>query len=172
MHQQIKIGITGPESSGKTTLSKELSLRLNGFYLPEYAREYLKYIGSNYQLEDVLSISNTQINSIKNSTCNIVVCDTEALVLKIWLEDKFNYSYDLVEKSLNNNICDLYILCTPDIPWEPDNLRENPYDRERLFTKYLFYLNTLNLKYIVVSGSINERISKSLFFINNFTNTL
>ena len=32
------------------------------------------------------------------------------------LDTKDNYTY--------------YLLCRPDIPWEPDPLRENPFDRE------------------------------------------
>ena len=39
----MRIGIIGPESTGKTTLAKDLAERYHGVYVPEYAREYPDY---------------------------------------------------------------------------------------------------------------------------------
>ena len=51
---------------------------------------------------------------------------------------------------------DHYFLCKPDIPWEPDPLRENPEDRERLFKLYERGLLEIGA-YNVLSGNIEER---------------
>lgn len=38
----IKIVLFGPESTGKTTLSKQLARHYNTVWAPEFAREYLQ----------------------------------------------------------------------------------------------------------------------------------
>ncbi len=38
----IKVVLFGPESTGKTTLSKQLARHYNTVWTPEYAREYLQ----------------------------------------------------------------------------------------------------------------------------------
>ena len=38
----IKVVLFGPESTGKTTLSRQLARHYNSVWVPEYAREYLQ----------------------------------------------------------------------------------------------------------------------------------
>ena len=38
----IKVVLFGPESTGKTTLSRQLAKHYNTKWVPEYAREYLQ----------------------------------------------------------------------------------------------------------------------------------
>ena len=58
--KQIKIAITGPESCGKTTLSKALKKHYKeSILVPEFAREYLHKLNSKYQYSDLLNIANT-----------------------------------------------------------------------------------------------------------------
>ncbi len=42
-----KVVLYGPESTGKTTLSIELSKHFNTKWVPEYAREYLQNVWDN-----------------------------------------------------------------------------------------------------------------------------
>ena len=38
----LKVVLFGPESTGKTTLSRHLARHYNSVWVPEYAREYLQ----------------------------------------------------------------------------------------------------------------------------------
>jgi nicotinamide riboside kinase len=165
--KSFKVGITGPESCGKTTLALQLSNYFNAFYIPEYARLYLENIGLNYTYNDVEHIAKHQLDSIFSAKSSLVICDTESLVLKIWFEEKFNHCPTFITDSLLNSICDIYILCSPDIPWENDMLRENPNDRLYLFELYKKYLDLFNLNYIIVNGSKSNRFEDSINFISN-----
>ncbi len=170
--KSFKIGITGPESSGKTTLAKQLSDYFNALYIPEYAREYLEENGLNYTYDDVIRIAQHQIHSIASTKAPIVICDTESLVLHIWLDVKFKHTPEFIIDSIRNNLCDVYILCAPDIPWEEDEQRENPNDRAFLFDLYLEYLTRFNLNFIVVSGSKEDRLKQSIEFFSTFMDSL
>jgi nicotinamide riboside kinase len=61
----FKIGIIGPESTGKSTLANYLAHRYNGVLVPEYAREYMEKREQNtdYTYEDVKNIALLGIDS-------------------------------------------------------------------------------------------------------------
>jgi nicotinamide riboside kinase len=87
-----KLVLIGVESSGKTTLAQALAEKLQGTYVPEYARMYLDAHGLLYQQEDLLAIAKGQVELIKEA-CNKeeqwLVCDTDLLVIKVWSEQVF-----------------------------------------------------------------------------------
>ena len=155
-----KIIVTGPESSGKTTLCKALSKHFNLPFSKEYAREYLYTLNRDYNQEDLLKIAKGQLKSEQNTQ----LLDTDLITIKMWSEykygscDKWILSQIKKQKSENR----FYLLCKPDIPWESDPLRENPNDREELFEIYKKEIASLGHDYFVVEGEnrIENCISK------------
>ena len=67
----FKVGIIGPESTGKSTLSHYLARRYGGMLLPEYARVYLEEraraygCAYAYTREDVLQIAAYQVEELR-----------------------------------------------------------------------------------------------------------
>ena len=55
-----KIILTGPESSGKTTLAKQLAERFQTTWVPEFARTYLDNLTRPYREDDLLRIAQGQ----------------------------------------------------------------------------------------------------------------
>ena len=157
----IRIAITGPESSGKTTLCQSLSEHYNSAFIPEFAREYLEKTNGKYSQFDLDEIAKGQLENLLLSQLNIVFCDTDFSVLEIWS----NYKYGSVSKSIaglvEKDLFDLHILCTPDFPWEEDPLRENPDSRDELFELYKVSLSKHKKNFIIVSGEQIQRIKKS-----------
>jgi len=68
---------------------------------------------------------------------DLLIADTELTVIKIWSEYKYNSCSEFILNSYENQAFDHYFLCKPDIPWEPDPLRENENERDELFQLYL-----------------------------------
>ena len=58
-----RIVILGPESTGKTTLSKELAQHYQTQWVPEFARNFLVTHGMNYDYDDLLTIARGQLAS-------------------------------------------------------------------------------------------------------------
>ena len=169
MEKAIKhIVITGPESSGKTTLTKALAKELNLGYTEEYAREYLNS-NSNYIQEDLLHIAKGQLQNEKANLNPIAIHDTDLITIKIWSEYKYNqcnpWIIEQIEEQKNKNR--LYLLCKPDIPWEADPLRENPINRAELFEIFLSEIQNTKHPYFIIEGE--KRLEKALLKIQSFT---
>jgi nicotinamide riboside kinase len=56
-----KIVAIGPESTGKSTLCKQLAEHFNATWCPEYAREYLHQNGVKYGYDDLIKITQGQL---------------------------------------------------------------------------------------------------------------
>ncbi len=164
-----RISITGPESTGKSVLAKRLAEHYNTSYVPEYARMYLKDIGTNYTMDDVLQIAKGQLFSewqFVPLAKKVLFCDTDFLVTKIWCEVKFNACPAWIEQQFREHRYDLYLLCYPDLAWQPDPLRENPDDRDYLFRLYEQELNKHGFRYAVVKGVGDQRLKNAVKFVD------
>lgn len=157
----FKIGIIGPESTGKSTLASYLAHRYGGVLVPEYAREYMekRACASAYTYEDLVNIAKQQVQQLQNNIhggitegyrSNVVFFDTELIITKVWFLHKFGKCPEFVEKALHDYPMDVYLLCYPDMEWEPDPVRENPNIREYLFDWYEREIQALGIPYYII----------------------
>ena len=63
----FKVGIIGPESTGKSSLGQYLAKRYGATYVPEYARDYVASLHRPYSYDDVCHIACKQIETISKS---------------------------------------------------------------------------------------------------------
>ncbi len=193
MTYMLKVVITGPESTGKSTLASALSTHFNAVLSEEYAREYLETkltlqkFGKNiettslYDESDFHSMFLGQKENEKKAfetakaTHNFIICDTDALTYHIWYQEVFkNSDHKLInsidflkESNVFEEISSIYLLCSPeDIVWHPDPLRENPYDRDRLFDIYEKALFESQKTYFILRGGIEQRFTEAITIIN------
>ena len=156
----MRVGIIGPESCGKSTLARYLAKRYNGVLVPEYPREYIERKGSKeVSFDELCEIAKHQIEEIQSLADrserleDVCFFDTELIVTKVW----FEYAFGRVPKWLENAIkeypMDVYLLCAPDIPWEPDPTRYNGSDaiRQELFARYEQEIQSLNIPYYIIT---------------------
>lgn len=165
-----KIAIVGPESTGKTTLARQLAEKYQTKWVPEYAREYLEGLNRNYVQDDLLIIAREQLRKEEQfeiSANELLICDTNLVVIKVWSEYKYGSLDNWIENQVENRNYELYLLTNCDIPWEYDVFRENPDDREVLFLQYESFLKKKKLPYVVIEGSKAERLAIAIENINN-----
>lgn len=157
----MRIVITGPESSGKTTLANALASYSHLPLVPEMSRLFLNERKGEYRSSDLLHIGQIQYNEEQKRNKSHCICDTDLLTILVWA----NFKYGNVDPWISQKLGDLtgrfYILCKPDIPWEPDPLRENPNDRDELFDIYRHELEKRQAPYIIVGGSHEHRMERS-----------
>ncbi|MEO6884056.1 MAG: ATP-binding protein [Bacteroidia bacterium] len=167
----LRIAVLGPESTGKSTLSEQLAIHYKTIWMPEYAREYLKNKADSYNLEDILKIAQHQLQLEKNNFSNakkIIFADTELIIAKVWCEAVYKICPDWISKNMIQNKYDFYLLTYPDIPWEPDPLRENPHRRDFFFRWYEQELKNMNAQYAIIKGFGKDRLQNSISAIDHF----
>ena len=161
-----KIIVTGPESSGKTTICQQLSTHFKIPFTKEFARDYIDNLDKEYLQKDLIEIAKGQLKNEQLTTNNkkLSLHDTDLITIKIWSEYKYgncdNWILDQIEKQKTEKR--FYLLCKPDIHWEADPLRENPNNRNGLFELYKKELEDLEYNYLIVKGEnrVETSISK------------
>lgn len=164
-----KIAIIGPESSGKTTISKELSNHFNATYIEEYARVYLEKNGPGYTYSDLEKLAKKQLELEKGENSKLLICDTNLLTYKIWSLYKYKKCSKWIVNNLNLSTFNLHLICFPDFQWEKDKLRENPsqIERNEIFNIYKKELNVFKLDYITLKGPHSKRLNYAINKINS-----
>lgn len=158
----IRIAITGPESSGKSTLTKALNKALKSTCFPEFARSYLEDLNRIYTKNDLDIICDGHLAQFIHCQDELQFVDTDFVVLKVWSEVKYHSTSPKITAAIEANYFDLHLLCTPDIPWEYDPQREHRNGREELFEHYKKELTATGKHFVIISGKKEERIKKSL----------
>ena len=95
-----KIVITGPESSGKTTLFSSLQEEYDTCGVEEYARVYIDQLETEYGYNDILEIAKGQIENEKKAAekdCLFMLADTDLLTLEIWCEYKYQKCHHFIK---------------------------------------------------------------------------
>lgn len=171
----LKVVLYGPESTGKTTLSRQLADHYQTLWVPEYARAYLQEKWNREQKicepHDLIPIAQGQIkieNELTKKVSNLLICDTDLLETKVYSEAYYVGSCDpLLEKYALENKYDLYLLTYIDIPWEMDDLRDKPDKREEMFTYFKSALDKHQRPYQIIKGSREQRFETAVSLIDN-----
>lgn len=168
-----KIAITGPESTGKTTLAASLASRLpHGAWVPEYARTYLATLPAPavYTPADLEAIARGQLAAEAAAAALLppaawLVCDTDLLVVLIWAEERFGTAPAWLRTAALHPAAYAHrLLLRPDLPWQPDPLREHPDPAARayLFDRYRQTLRAAGLPFTEIGGTGERRVEAAL----------
>lgn len=163
MNKPLQIVVTGPECSGKSTLSRALSNALKEPWVPEYALSYLSNIDRPYRSEDLVAIARGQLAGIEEAKARarqLLIIDTGIEVIDIWHRDKLGPLPEDLEAMRRAWQPDLYLLCKPDIPYQAHPLREDEHRRDELFEVYKQEL--ADETHAIVSGNEAQRLEMAL----------
>ncbi len=168
-----KVAITGPESTGKSTLSRQLAAHYRTEYVPEYAREYVDRLDRHYRQEDILVIAKEQLameRRAMNQAETYLFCDTDLIVPKIWELYKYFECHPWIIEQIHWNRYDLILLCDVDLPWQPDPQREYPNLRQFFFYWFHRELQAYGFPYRIIRGNEQERLGNAIDAVNSFFN--
>ena len=186
-----KIVAIGPESTGKSTLCKQLAEHYNTMWCPEYAREYLNQNGVKYNYDDLIKIAQGQLmiedyceeernakgatlkdenSKLKTQNSELLFIDTNMYVMKVWYEYVYNKCEQLVLDEIAKRKYDLYLLCNSDLPWIDDPMREYPDEQPRieLYNIYKDILMNQSTPWVEISGNYKQRLQKAIAAVEEF----
>ena len=191
-----KIVIIGPESTGKSTLCKQLAAHYKTLWCPEFAREYLLKHGMNYTFDDLLTIAKGQLaleneyveevrktesqkdrkivsgrssHSLLPTHHSLLFIDTDMYVMKVWCEFVFENCHRFILDQIIERKYDLYLLCNIDLPWIKDELREYPdlESRRQLYSIYKDIMVNQSVPWVDINGDYDERLAKAITSIDS-----
>ncbi|MEN8189897.1 MAG: ATP-binding protein [Thermodesulfobacteriota bacterium] len=157
----MRIIISGAESSGKSTLTRHLGELFGLPYALEFARFYLEEHGPEYDLELLEKMSLLHLDYQRRQVMPDTptgIFDTDLINYKIWAEKVFGSVPRKILAGMEKERDHSYLLCEPDLVWEPDPLRENPHDRQEIFQLHLDEVIRLGRPYELVSGTGKTRL--------------
>ena len=172
----LRVVLYGPESTGKTTLAQALANHFQTEWVQEFARDYLQKKWEEQlavcTLEDLPIIVAGQLeweNQKVIKANQILICDTNVMVTRVWSETHFNgYCDPQILGYSESFIYDLYLLTGIDVPWLKDDLRDRPNDRQMMFDYFKRTLDQHKKNYCLLKGDHNTRLKKAVEVINNF----
>jgi len=168
-----KIAIVGPESTGKSTISRQLAKYYRVPWVPEYARYYCAALTSDCTLQDEINMFHGQValeeSILATAETAFIICDTTFLTVKIWSDEILGQTPSIVLDALNTRVYDFYVLLDIDLPWQEDPLRDFPHMREHFMSIWHKELQAIKANYVVVGG-IADRLPNVIKAIDQFLN--
>lgn len=167
----ITVAITGPESSGKSTLAEAIGRHAGAPVVAETARFDPEIIATNglgnpdairrlWLQQQQWAVAAREF--ARRASASVAVLDTWALELETWLDLRFNESLEISPDAWA--LPDLYLLCPPTESWTPDPLRSAPdfAERQMIHSRYRERLTELGLPFVDVprngEGARMERL--------------
>ncbi|MFD1875446.1 AAA family ATPase [Hymenobacter bucti] len=160
-----RLVLLGAESSGKTTLSLALAEALGTAWVPEYGRTLHEQKNGALVYEDLLYIGRRQLELEDEATAQArgwLVCDTNAATTALYSYYYFHRCDPALQRLAE--VCrQRYahtFVCLPTTPFEDDGWRGPEALRQFQHGAILMQLELLGIPYILLDGSVAERVSK------------
>jgi HTH-type transcriptional repressor of NAD biosynthesis genes len=174
-HFVKRIAIMGPESVGKSTLTKKLSEHYQTNFLEEWGRVVYERNGNNVKLEDFIKISKERAekedNLLKESN-KLFFTDTEDITTYLFSKMFYPDEYFKIKYWFNYMLAsfpkyDLYILLKTDCDAVQDGTRQFLEERESHYNEIKNQLIERRLNFVEIGGSWEERYQQSIDKIDN-----
>jgi NadR type nicotinamide-nucleotide adenylyltransferase len=164
------VAVVGAESTGTTTLARDLAQHFKTVWVPEVGRYYsegkmytavkdawdaseLTWIGSaQAALEDVLALQ----------AHGVVIADTNPFATELWHERLVGGVNSSVRILSDTRPYELYLVTDVNIPFVQDGTREGGEARLRMHARFLDELAGRGLPHVVVSGTRKERVQRAV----------
>lgn len=169
----IKVAVLGAESTGKTTLCRDLAAHFDCPWVPEYMRTYLQAKWDDEQLtctwDDLLPIAQGQIlleNKLAkqvSQTSNdhhYLFCDTSLFELMVYSNWYYGDCPEVLTQAALVHHYDLILLTDVDTPWVADDLRDSPHQRDEISAYFADQLTAHNKPFQSIGGAREVRVQQ------------
>ncbi len=162
-----RIVVTGPESTGKSTLALALGRWLNAPVVPEYARTYAEMAGRALTSDDVEPIARGQMAS-EDAVLNtrpeplLAVLDTDLMSTCVYADHYYGLLPPWIAHEAARRRGDLYLLTAIDLPWHADGVRDQPFARAQMHSAFASRLSHHGCLVLPVRGLGAHRLEHAM----------
>lgn len=159
-----KVLLTGPESTGKTTLAHALSARLGYGVVPEYLRDFWQRHGGCAfdDLEGIAAMQIAREYECAQDASRGLLCDTSPLSTLVYAKHYFGRTTPALERWASVARYDVILFLDDDLPWVRDGQRDSPEARTVLKNAFLAALDQQKAPYHVIQGQGEQRVAAAL----------
>jgi HTH-type transcriptional regulator, transcriptional repressor of NAD biosynthesis genes len=159
-----RVRVVGAESTGTTSLCRDLARHYGCGWVPEYGRQFCTERGGviEWSGADFEHIARRQLadeDAAARTGSRLLVCDTDALATAIWHERYLGTRSAVVERLAAGRSSALYILTCDDIPFVQDGTRDGEHVRGWMTARFRQVLAVRSEPWIEVRGSRAERLA-------------
>ena len=164
----LRVVIVGAESTGTTTLARDLAEALHAPWVPEIGRYYTESIvTSGYKWRDddfyrIGRLQQTYENEMAARSKGVIVCDTNAVATELWQRRYVGRISKKMKLIATQDKADLYIITGDEIPFVQDGQRDGEHIRHQMHQWFLTHIKKTGVPYIVVSGDQATRLQNAL----------
>lgn len=164
-----RVCVVGAESTGTTTLARQLAEHYQTVWVPEYGREYCEklqasgadlwtYAWRSEEFTEIASRQQQMEDALARQANRVLICDTDAMSTGIWHERYMKRRSAAVEAVVDAGRHDLYLLTDCDVPFVQDGLRDGESIRNWMTGRFEEVLRERGYSWIKVSGGPSDRL--------------
>jgi HTH-type transcriptional regulator, transcriptional repressor of NAD biosynthesis genes len=168
-----RISVVGAESTGTTTLARDLAAHYHTVCVPEYGREYCEkmqaagvdlwtYQWRSHEFTEIARQQQEMEDDLARAANRILICDTDVLATGIWHERYLRTNSPEVDAIAAAHRHDLYLLTDCDLPFVQDGLRDGETIRQWMTRRFEKVLTERGLPWVKISGFGEQRLAAAV----------
>lgn len=164
-HYVKRVCVFGPESTGKSTLSRRLAAEFNTLAVPEYARTLIESQQGRLEKRHMADIARGQAASedaLAPYANRVLFTDTDPVSTCVWSETLFGRTDPVITSLADQRHYDLHLLCDVDVPWVADMVRYLPDDRRGFLHRCERALKARGCQWVRISGDWDQRFEQAV----------
>lgn len=173
------IAIVGAESTGKSTLARELARLLaargvDAVLVPEALRDFCDRHGRTPRMDEQAAIANEQTRRIALAVAShaVVLADTTALMTAVYSDYIFGDTSLYARAERDHALVAMTLLTALDLPWVADGIiRDGPQVRVPADNLVRAALARAGVPYAVVAGQGVARVDRALEAVSHLLQT-
>ena len=165
-----RVVVLGAESTGSTTLARDLARALGTLWVPEFGREWslrrpgelsAAWHASEFDLV-AAEQARTEDDAARRVPRPVLVCDTDVLATTVWHERYVGCPSTTVQAVAAARVPALYLLTGAEIPFVDDGLRDGEHLRHAMHARFCEVLDAQQAPWAEVTGSRAHRLATAV----------
>ena len=161
-----RVVVTGSESTGKSTLARDLAAHYGTAVCGEFVRDYLDRRGGVLDASDVEPIARGQI-ALQDAHAGFIF-DTDLISTVVYARHYYGVCPEWIVEAARARRAGLYLLLDVDVPWVPDAQRDRPHLREEIHELFIKTLDEFRADSITIRGTWEERLQRAIAAIDAY----
>ena len=165
-HFVRRVAIVGTESTGKTTLARNLAEHFGTVWVPEFGREYCDHRDANllesFDFEAIVWGQATLEDEAADRATRVLICDTELHTTCTWSDLIIGSCAPWLTDVARSRSHDLILFLDADVPWVDDGTRVLSSRRAEHTMLLRAELEAAGKEYVTIGGDYQTRFATAV----------